>query len=255
MGEGKFGGEMLRLTYPDWGSRQAVRSARRDSGLAGAPASSNSVASATPSPVAIFSSTTAVGLLSPRSTSESMERLTAHFAASASRLRPSAVRSARTRPAMRALMSGAAGAAAALSGILDISSSRVEQMSTRARRTGRGELALQVAETGLALDVLGGAGRVEGCGRSVAGLAGGADLAEIGLEAGRRHRPGHLEVAGAGVDDLVLEPGRRHDGGAGHERMTLAVDLDLAGALEAEQDLHLAVVAVLLHEATRRNHL
>ena len=45
---------------------------------------SNRVASGTPSPAAIFSSTTAVGLLSPRSTSEIIERLTSHFAASAS---------------------------------------------------------------------------------------------------------------------------------------------------------------------------
>ena len=49
---------------------------------AGALASSNRPARAMPSPVAIFSSTTAVGLLSPRSTSDSMERLTSHLAAS-----------------------------------------------------------------------------------------------------------------------------------------------------------------------------
>ncbi len=68
--------------------------------------SSNSVASGTPSPVAIFSSTTAVGLLSPRSTSEIIERLTSHFAASASRVIPWSARSARTRAAIRVLMSG-----------------------------------------------------------------------------------------------------------------------------------------------------
>src|SRR5262249_31805550 len=59
----------------------------------------------TPRPEAIFSSTTAVGLLSPRSTSEIIERLTSLLAASASSVIPRSVRSVRTRPAMRALMS------------------------------------------------------------------------------------------------------------------------------------------------------
>src|SRR5262245_10563282 len=116
-------------------------------------------------------------------------------------------------------------------------------------------LALQVAEAGFALDVGVRARRIEGRGRGIAGSARAADLAEEGLEPGRSHGPGHLQVTRAAIDDLVLEPGRGHDCRAGHEGMQLAVDLDLARALEAEEDLDLAVVAVLLHETARRDHL
>src|SRR5258708_25905605 len=130
IGEGKLAGEKLRRTEPDCGSRHGIRSARLDSGLAGASAGSKSVASGTPSPVAIFSSTTAVGLLSPRSTSEIIERLTSHFAASASRVMPRSVRSVRTQPAMRELMSGVAVVAVALSFILDALSSKMDPRST-----------------------------------------------------------------------------------------------------------------------------
>src|SRR5262245_20698368 len=84
-----------------------------------------------PSPVAIFSSTTAVGLLSPRSTREIIERLTSHFAASASRVIPRSVRSARTRLAMRELMSRGAAAIGALSCILDILSIKVDECQAR----------------------------------------------------------------------------------------------------------------------------
>ncbi len=66
---------------------------------------SNSEASATPSPVASFSSTTAVGLLPPRSIREIIERLTPQCAASASSDRPRAARSSRTRWAMRSFRS------------------------------------------------------------------------------------------------------------------------------------------------------
>src|SRR5688572_23310612 len=79
---------------------------------------SNSEASATPRPVAIFSSTTAVGLASPRSTREIIERLTSLFAASVSRLMPRWARSARTRAAMRALISSTG-----VSNMMDIYSS------------------------------------------------------------------------------------------------------------------------------------
>jgi hypothetical protein len=106
-----------------------VRSSPRDTGFAAALGSSKRVASGTPSPVAIFSSTTAVGLLSPRSTNESIERLTAQFAASASRLTPRSVRSARTRLAMRELMPSAPRPVA-LSCIIDILSSKVDLLST-----------------------------------------------------------------------------------------------------------------------------
>src|SRR5262249_32723356 len=118
MGEGKFAGEMLRRTYPDCGSRHGVRSAGRDTGSGGAVESSKSVASDTPRPEAIFSSTTAVGLLSPRSTSEIIERLTSLLAASASSVIPRSVRSVRTRLAMRPLMPRA-GWTTALSCIMD----------------------------------------------------------------------------------------------------------------------------------------
>src|SRR6266850_3447946 len=130
MGEGKLAGEILRRTYPDCGSRHGVRSSLRDTGLADALESSNSVANGTPRPVAIFSNTTAVGLLSPRSTNEIIERLTSHFAASASRVISRSVRSARTRLAMRALMSGVAGVAVARSSILEIVSGKMDRRST-----------------------------------------------------------------------------------------------------------------------------
>src|SRR5262249_11135843 len=100
---------------------------RRDTGLADAPESSKSVASGTPSPVAIFSNTTAVGLLSPRSTNEIIDRLTSHCPASASRVIPRSVRSARTRLAMRALMSGVTRVAAALSRIMETISSMIDR--------------------------------------------------------------------------------------------------------------------------------
>ena len=83
--------------------------------------------------MAIFSSTTAVGLLSPRSTSEIIERLTSHFAASASRVIPRSARSARTRLAMRAFMSDAAVVDGALSCMLDTVSSRMDRESTGVR--------------------------------------------------------------------------------------------------------------------------
>src|SRR5882672_11368300 len=93
-------------------------------------------------------------------------------------------------------------------------------------------LPLQIPEPGLALDVVDALRRGERRRRRVAGRARAADLAEIGLEARRGHRPGHLQVARAGVDDLVLEPGRGDERGAGHEGMALAVDLDLTRTLE-----------------------
>ena len=64
---------------------------------------SNKLASGTPSPTDSFSSTTAVGLLSPRSMTEIMERLTPLRVARASRESPRALRSSRTRSAMREL--------------------------------------------------------------------------------------------------------------------------------------------------------
>src|SRR5262249_17745534 len=66
---------------------------------------SNSEASTTPRPPASFSRITAVGLLSPRSISEIIERLTPLLAASASSEKPRARRSSRTRSAMRPLRS------------------------------------------------------------------------------------------------------------------------------------------------------
>ena len=83
------------------------------------------------------SSTTAVGLLFPRSTSEIIERLTSHFAASASRVIPRSVRSARTRLAMRALMSGVTAVDVALFSILDLVSSMMDRKSTGRERAGR----------------------------------------------------------------------------------------------------------------------
>src|SRR4029453_18379620 len=97
-----------------------------------------------------------------------------------------------------------------------ILSSKMEEQSTRRDSRADIRLALQVAEAGLALDVGVGARRIEGCRRGIAGLARAADLAEEGLEPGRGHGPGHLQVAGAAIDDLVLDPGRGHAGGAGH---------------------------------------
>jgi hypothetical protein len=85
--------------------------------------------------VATFSSTTAVGLLSPRSMSESIERLTSLFAASASSVMPSSVRRSRTRVAMRELMSGVVGATA-LSCIVDALSIRVDAVSIGADAPG-----------------------------------------------------------------------------------------------------------------------
>ena len=73
----------------------------RDTGPASGWGASNNEASGTPRPVANFSSSTAVGLLSPRSMSEIIERLTPQCVASASRERPRAARRSRTRCAMR----------------------------------------------------------------------------------------------------------------------------------------------------------
>src|SRR6185437_12364699 len=112
-GEGKFGGEMFCRTYPDCGSRQGVRSPERETGLAGAEGSSNNVARETPRPEAIFSSTTAVALISPLSTREIIERLTPHVVASASRVRPACARSAATRVAIRKSIPAAVRAAGA----------------------------------------------------------------------------------------------------------------------------------------------
>src|SRR6266851_3926493 len=112
---------------------------------------------------------------------------------------------------------------------------------------------LQIAEAGLALDGVGRERGVEGGGGRLAGLALAADLAEEGLEPVRHHRPGHLEVARTGVDDLVLEPRGRDHGGPRDEGMRRAVDLDRAGALVAEEQLDLAVVAVLGDEAAGRD--
>src|SRR5712671_3459567 len=129
MGEGKFGGEIFCRTYPDFGSRHGIRSSRCETGVTGALASSNSAASGTPNPVAIFSNTTAVGLLSPRSTKEIIERLTAHLAANASRLIPNSVRKPRTRPAIRELMPCVATRLTAFSLIVDILSNKQEALS------------------------------------------------------------------------------------------------------------------------------
>src|SRR5688572_16556465 len=67
--------------------------------------SSNNLPKGTPRPAEIFSKITAVGLLSPRSTNESMERLTPLFPARASRLRRIWLRRARTDCAIRSLTS------------------------------------------------------------------------------------------------------------------------------------------------------
>jgi hypothetical protein len=77
----------------------ALRRERPAAGAAGD--ASNSDASVTPSAADSFSRTTAVGLLSPRSISEIIERLTPLLPDSASRDRPRAVRSFLTRAAMR----------------------------------------------------------------------------------------------------------------------------------------------------------
>src|SRR5688572_7999668 len=97
---------MLLRVYPDCGSFQRTRSRAVEIGVGAAAVSSNSEARVTPRPFAIFASTTAVGLVSPRSTSESIERLTPQLAARVSRLTPAAPRRSRTRPAMRAFISG-----------------------------------------------------------------------------------------------------------------------------------------------------
>ena len=68
-----------------------------------------------PRPEAIFSSTTAVALISPLSTSEIIERLTSHVAASASRVRPACARKAATRVAIRRSIPAAGRAAILLS--------------------------------------------------------------------------------------------------------------------------------------------
>ena len=67
----------------------------------GSAPASNSEPSVTSRPTASFSSTTAVGLASPRSTSEIIERLTPLRAASASSERPRSARRSRTRAAIR----------------------------------------------------------------------------------------------------------------------------------------------------------
>src|ERR1700687_3066937 len=128
MGCGTPGGETLRRRYPEAGSRHAGWRARRATGPPGAwaaaPVASNSEASITPRPAASFSSTTAVGLLSPRSTSEIIDRLNPLLAARASSERPCAARSFPTRSAMRWFRSGAASPMMdTLSIILDTASS------------------------------------------------------------------------------------------------------------------------------------
>src|SRR5262249_27979417 len=82
------------------------------------------------------SRTTAVGLDSPRSTSEIIDRLTRHFEARASRLRPSSARRPRTRAAIRALMArGAADGAASL--IVDTVSTMMDRLATASGRRAR----------------------------------------------------------------------------------------------------------------------
>src|ERR1700689_404156 len=77
MGEGKPAGDKLRRAYPVAGSRQICCFARTDTGFAsGDLPSLKSVAMVTPRPAASLSKTFAVGLLSPRSTSETMDLLT-----------------------------------------------------------------------------------------------------------------------------------------------------------------------------------
>src|SRR5262249_20153409 len=102
-------GAPLRLVGAAGGRGPRARGGGRRRGHAGAAAgASNRSASITPSPPASFSSTTAVGLLSPRSTSEIMERLTPLLLASASSESPRAARSSRTRSAMRSFRSDVA---------------------------------------------------------------------------------------------------------------------------------------------------
>src|SRR5262245_59938196 len=82
----------------------------------------------TPRPAASFSSPTAVGLLSPRSISEIIDRLTPLLVASASSERPWPARSSRTRSAMRSFRSDAV----AVSMMVDVLSTIWEDASTLA---------------------------------------------------------------------------------------------------------------------------
>ena len=76
--------EQIDRVYVNFGqSSSDLLATRRDMGSGGADGASKSEARETPRPVASFSSTTAVGLLSPRSISEIIERLTSEASASA----------------------------------------------------------------------------------------------------------------------------------------------------------------------------
>lgn len=62
-----------------------------------------------PSPVAILSSTSTVGIFVPRSTADSMLRLTPDLSVSSARDNPRATRSAFTRPPSRTMSSSSLG--------------------------------------------------------------------------------------------------------------------------------------------------
>jgi hypothetical protein len=100
---------------------------RAAAGFAAPVGASNSEARVTPKPPASFSRTTAVGLLSPRSMSEIIDRLTPLLVARASSESARAERSSRTRSPIRRLRSEPP------SPMLEASSTILESASSRAR--------------------------------------------------------------------------------------------------------------------------